>query len=224
MNLQVATFNINKDDGDFPNRIKNLSTEIIKYDIDILCLQEDYNNEHYSSSDEINDTLKYYKITLQTRKKSRKNIQSSSNLTILSKYKPFNNDYIYFNKNIKEQRACLFVSFNIENQTILVVNTHLCHLNSKNRLEQIEGILDYIKNKKFDLVFFCGDFNSSYNSKEIKMILKNDFTYNNEKITSSRGEMIDYIFYKEHYECLFTNIVLKKYSDHYCLINKFRLL
>jgi endonuclease/exonuclease/phosphatase family metal-dependent hydrolase len=219
----IATFNIYKNDGDFPNRIYQLSQEINKHEINILCLQEDYESENFSSSDVINKELEFYKSSIQTRKKERNGVISSSNLTILSKIKPSKIENIYFDEVLNEQRAVLFCEFEINNKKILVANTHLCHLESKNRLFQVQEIVKYIKNTNIKNVLLCGDLNSTPESNEIKFLKENGFCYNNDKITASRGKIIDYINFYGKLKSTKSDIVLKEYSDHYCLMNTIKL-
>jgi endonuclease/exonuclease/phosphatase family metal-dependent hydrolase len=221
--FNIATFNINKDDGNFPKRVYELKNHIDQFDMDILCFQEDYHSETFSSTDRLNKKLCFFKSTIETRKKKRLNVVSSSNLTILSKLKPVIVKSIYFNEIEKEQRAALFAYFRLEDKTLLVVNTHLCHLETKNRLYQLEKIVQYIQTKKISHVLLCGDLNSTPDSKEIEFLKEKGFRYNNNKITASRGKIIDYIMFYGDMECIKSDIVLKDYSDHYCLLNTIEL-
>lgn len=221
--IKIATFNINKEEMDFPNRIFKLENHITHNSFDILCLQEDYKSNTFSSSDEVNKNINFYKYTLGTREKRRKGILSSSNLTILSSFKASFVESIYFDEIKNEQRAALFVCYKIEDKSILVVNTHLCHLEETNRLVQIKGILNKINSyEEIDEVIICGDLNSKPNSKVIKLLKENGFTFNNNEFTALRKEIIDYILYK-NLKCLESKIILKEFSDHFCLYNQLEL-
>ena len=48
--LNIATYNIWKNDGDFPQRIFNFKTKLESTDINIFCFKEDYNSDEFSSS------------------------------------------------------------------------------------------------------------------------------------------------------------------------------
>lgn len=223
--FKIATFNINKDCLDFPSRIYRLSHELKKSDFDILCLQEDYKKEGFLSSKFLNTKLKYNHITSKTREKERTGILSSSNLSILSKYKIKLLYELYFNEIEGEQRCAQFCEVQIKNNKVLLVNTHLCHLNIENRSFQIKKILEKIKEfSSYPFILFCGDLNSSINSPEIKLIKEDGFSSINIKSTYIDEEVYDYIFYKSEDDFeVKSEVLLKGFSDHFCLKNTFVL-
>jgi endonuclease/exonuclease/phosphatase family metal-dependent hydrolase len=216
LKLIVGTFNIYKDDGDFPNRILNLSKKIKDEKFHILCLQEDYNSDSFSSSNIINQNMGYYKTTVETRKKIRNNQLSSSNLTILSMYKPIKIERLELSEDKNEQRVALFVMYEINNHAILFVNTHLCHINKQNRIKQIEKIIKKIDSINCDKLVLCGDFNATPNSEVLDILQKYKMNYINNKITTLRGKIIDYICTK-NIKIVSSSIVLKEFSDHFCV-------
>lgn len=217
----VATFNINKNDGGFPKRIFELEKQLHKFHMDFLCLQEDFTSQNFSSSNILNNHLSFFKTSIKTRAKKRDGVMSNSNLTILSKIEPINVDSLYFDELENEQRAVLFCVFLFGGAKILVANTHLCHISTTNRLYQLKRIIDYIKKSQIENVLLCGDLNSSPDSREMKFLQKNGYLYKNSKITSLRGQIIDYITFYGKVKCINSDIILQGYSDHYCLINSF---
>lgn len=222
--VNIATYNIWKNDGDFPNRIYNLSNHLRAKKLDIICFQEDFNSEDFSSSRFLNVELDFNYITTKTRNKKRNTVLSSSNLTILSRYKIKLLDEIYFNKNEADERACQIIEVTLKKTKVLLVNTHLSHINSKNRIEQIEEILNYLKKyNNYELTFFCGDLNAQPNSEELNLIRKKGFKDKNIQYSHENGVIIDYILYKTKIDeiDIKSKIVLKEFSDHYCLVNKF---
>ena len=224
MILNIATFNINKNGGDFPNRIYKLADVIGSYKIDIIAFQEDFTSDKFSSSDILNAKLKLYKYTLKTREKIRDGIKSSSNLTILSKFKAEKIDNIYFNNIKNEQRAALFLTIKIDNQKLLIINTHLCHLDTKNRIYQLKKILEKIYTQNIKNIILCGDLNSTPNSNELKLLKNEKFNYFNKEHTAIRAKTIDYILLKGNITSKKCEVVLKnQYSDHYCIINAITL-
>ena len=84
--LVIATFNIDKNHGNFPNRVYSLSNIISKYKFDIICLQDDFDSKSFSSSKFINLELDYNYSTTKVNQLDEKDEICSSNLTILSKY------------------------------------------------------------------------------------------------------------------------------------------
>lgn len=221
--LKIATFNLWKNDGDFPNRIEKIAKNIRKNQFDIICFQEDYSSSSFSSGKYLNLELDYNYITTKTRTKFRNKEYSSSNLTVLSRYKVENIEEIYFKKGKDEERACQFLEVEFKNEKVLLVNTHLCHLSSNNRVEQINKILEKIDNYKCSHTFFCGDFNALPSYSEIRFIKENGFKDKNIEHTHEDKVILDYIFYKSNKKIdVNSNIILKGFSDHYCLINNFR--
>lgn len=220
--INIGTFNLNKDEEKFPQRIIDLSSIVCRNNFDILCLQEDYNSLKFSSGKFLNVELDYNYNTLKTREKFRNGILSSSNLTILSKYKTKELENIYFNKNEKKQRACQLIEIDIKGYIFLIANTHLCHLSSENRIEQIKVILKAIDKYSFDVCLLCGDLNSLKDSKEIQEIKNSDFKDVNKEFTHEDKLTLDYIFYKSNKIDLTveSKILFRGFSDHFCLVNK----
>lgn len=218
--FKIATFNIFKDEGDFPKRVYNLPS-LLK-DIDIICLQEDYENENFSSSNIINKELNYFKYTIKTRQKLRNNNLSSSNLTILSRFKIISLNDIYFYKNTLEERAAQIVQIKIDDKVLILSNTHLCHLSSSRREKQIKQILNKLEKYKSNITIFCGDLNSIPKTKEIK-VLEKRFKSINKEATFEDGTILDYIFYSTHIDFeISTKVITSSLSDHYLLINNFK--
>ncbi|MCV6606847.1 MAG: endonuclease/exonuclease/phosphatase family protein [Campylobacterales bacterium] len=219
MSFSIATFNIWKNEGDFPKRILENSKEL--QDIDIICLQEDYNDEEFSSSEVINQDLSFYRTSMVTREKKRDGKVSSSNLTILSRFPITNVKEIYFNEGEDEERGAQFVEILIENKKIALCNTHLCHISSENRIEQITKIQEEMNNNRSDISIFLGDLNGTPNSPEIE-IIKTCFQRVSTDSTYKDGEIYDYIFYKSLLN-LSVKAEVKKtvLSDHYILKNQF---
>lgn len=222
--LKIATFNLWKNDGDFPSRIEQLPNNIRKNQFDIICLQEDFFSSNFSSGKYLNLELDYNYISTKTRTKFRNEEYSSSNLTVLSKYKIESFQEIYFKKSKEEERACQFLEIEFENEKVLVVNTHLCHLNSKNRVEQLNTILKKIDKYSCNHVFLCGDLNALPFYNEIQLIRKKGFKDKNIENTHEDKVILDYIFYKSDKKIdVNSNIILKGFSDHYCLLNSFKI-
>lgn len=223
--ISIATFNIWKNDGNFPKRIHKLAKKLEKKELDIICFQEDFNSKEFSSSKLLNSNLDFNYLTTKTRKKLRDSILSSSNLTVLSRYEIKLLDEIYFNKNSKDERAYQIIEIKVDKKKILLINTHLCHKNSTNRKEQIKKILKHIKKyEEYDITMFCGDLNAMPKSEEIELIKAKGFKSKNIQYSHENGVTIDYIFYKTKIEDIEvkSKIILKEFSDHFCLVNSFR--
>ena len=220
--LKLATFNLWKNCGDFPRRIESIPKSLRKNQFDIICFQEDFHAKSFCSSSFLNLELDYYCISTKTRRKFRNNEYSSSNLTILSKYKINLIEEYYFTKEQESQRACQFVEAELEDENVLLINTHLCHLSSKNRVEQIKIILEKIKEFSYETTFLCGDLNALPSYEEIRLLKEFGFKDKNKEFTHKDKVIIDYIFYKmKKTPKIKSQIILKEFSEHFCLLNKF---
>ncbi|WP_419769212.1 MAG: endonuclease/exonuclease/phosphatase family protein [Candidatus Marinarcus sp.] len=221
INFNIATYNLWKNCGKFPKRIHKMGDKLNH--IDCICLQEDYEDRQFSSSNTINKTLNFNKITLPLRLKKRAGEKSSSNLTILSKYEIKLLENICFNENEEDERGAQMVQLEVDHKKIIVVNTHLSNLSHLGRMNQIEVIKYKLENYQSDLLMICGDMNSNENSKEIKRIKRCGYNSVNKQATyEEENLMLDYIFYKNSFEVeVSSKITIKELSDHYCLENNF---
>jgi endonuclease/exonuclease/phosphatase family metal-dependent hydrolase len=220
MSFNIATFNLWKNCGDFPNRIYEIPK--LLDEIDCICLQEDFNSSEFSSSKTINKKLNYHEITLPIRKKIRDGKLSTSNLTILSKYKPKDTIEIVFDKDSDDERGALFIQLEHKGKKISILNTHLTNLNQHARIKQIVKLINTINCKKSDLFLICGDMNATPPSKEIRLIKNCGFSSSNDKSTYNEGLILDYIFYKTNFRLENkSDIIIKNLSDHHCLKNSF---
>ncbi len=218
--FSIATYNLWKNCGDFPKRIFKIADHL--KNIDCICFQEDYHYNNFSSSDTINETLQYNKLTLPIREKKRNGEKSSSNLTILSKYEITLLENIYFNKNKEDERGTQIVQLSVENKKIILINTHLTNLNQEQRIEQIRIIKYTLEEYRSDISIFCGDMNATIESKEIKIIKRCGYNSKNQLPTYEDNLILDYIFYKSRLNIeIDSEIIIKKHSDHYCLQNNF---
>jgi len=221
MSFNIATFNLWKNCGEFPNRIYEIPNQL--KDLDCICLQEDFNSSDFSSSETINKKLNYHHITLPIRKKLRDGKLSTSNLTILSKYKPLKVKKIIFDENPEDERGALFIRLEHKGKKISILNTHLTNLNQASRVKQIIKLINTINCKKGDLFLICGDMNATPPSKEIKLIKNCGFLTSNEEATYNEGLILDYIFYKTNFRFKHkSEVIIKRLSDHFCLKNCFQ--
>ena len=133
-------------------------------------------------------------------------------------------DEIYFNKKRDDFGASQFFELIYNRLKILLINTKLASLNSKNRLEQVNEVLKKIeKLPSYDLVVLCGDFNAISAYPEIINIKKRGFRTINKENTHKDKVILDYIFYKTKEKVkVESKVLLKDFSEHYCLINIFK--
>jgi|GEM_PF-1890421 len=221
--FKIATYNLWKNCGLFPQRIDSIAQYLTK--LDCICFQEDYHSDSFSSSDIINNRLNLYKVTLPIRQKQRDGILSSSNLTILSKHEITILDGLIFNKIGEDERGAQIVQVTINETKIIIVNTHLTNLSQQLRMDHIEIIRLKLQDYTSEMIVICGDMNSTPQSKEIRKIQRCGYNSINQEVTYEGKLILDYIFYKSNFEVkIKSKIIIKNLSDHHCLKNSFRLL
>ena len=99
----------------------------------------------------------------------------------------------------------------------------MCHLSSSTRIFQINTILKELDKYSYDIAFFCGDLNAIPIYEELNIIRENGFEDKNVEFTHEDKVTLDYIFHKTEVELdVESKVMLKNFSDHYCLINTFR--
>lgn len=213
--LKLATYNIDNNRGDFPNRIYELSNIISKSKFDVLCIQDDFNSTDFSSAKFLNVELDYNYITTTI---------SNNNLTILSKQRITLLNQIYLNQKKDRKTACQFIEVTYNNHKILLVNTKLSSIYSFNKKEQLDIILKEIeKYKNYKLIVFCGSLNINPNFPEIKKIKDLGFNDVNNEFTHQDRVISDYIFYKSKDNIqVQSQVILKGFSKHHCLVNIFK--
>ncbi len=220
----IGTFNIWKDEGNYPDRIYELSNLIKSNKFDIICLQEDFNSDDFSSSKFLNIELDFNYVTTKTRKKYRKNKLSSSNLTVLSKYNVELLEEQFFYKEKEEERAYQILKIDFHDKELLLINTHLCHLSTRRRLLQIKHILKDIEKYKYEHIFLCGDLNALPNYEEIQIIRNSGFLDKNREFTHKEKVILDYIFHKSNSNLnVKSKVIYENFSDHHCLLNSFSI-
>lgn len=73
---------------------------------------------------------------------------STSNLTILTKYKPIKIKEVYFDEKGEDERGALFIQLEYKQKKISILNTHLTNINQQSRVKQIVKLINTINCKK----------------------------------------------------------------------------
>lgn len=196
-------------------RIQIILKHLLKYDCDIIMLQEVMKMEY----DMIKELYKNkYKFSdLKSIKWS--GFGKSGNIIIVRNN--ICNDLKFFYRKNYIYAKCLY-----KHRKFIMINLHLDDINEYVRINQIKNILENINH---NTCIICGDFNENYNkNKEIYSLLhKNNFHISNKKINTyliNKPEVIDNVIYRG-FEIINMKIEknikdpitqLKKYgSDHY---------
>ena len=129
-------------------------------------------------------------------------------------------------KEIFNGRSIQYSEFKYNSRDILFINVHLSYKNEKKqKKDELKKLLNFIKNKKKDIVLIAGDLNFEENTKMYKILKKNKYKslmcekFGIEKKTyPSRKpkKCLDYIWvYGDNIKIKNINLVgSKKHSDH----------
>ncbi len=212
-NFSLMSFNIHKGmDSDNRYSLDEIKRFIEKSDVDIICLQEvPYShdiiiksNNEYESEYVSNVTTDIMPIGLST----------------FSKYPLVESNHILL-PSYGEQRGALHTVYKIGDDLVNVINTHL-GLSTKERIKQINAILDYTKDLEGEVIL-AGDFNQA--PLDIENFRDTGKYHGYDKRSTYMGidVRIDYIFmttddiYSTNYRHIDTDM-----SDHYPIVTEIK--
>lgn len=178
--LSVITINTWKCEGDYFSRIKYLAEELLKLNPDIVLCQECFycGSKDVSTLNYLAEELEMHQSYIPARKKQRLFLNeyaiSESGLGVLSKFEIEKSDF-YLLPIVPgdDERMLQKLTIKLPNgQKLQIVNVHLTHINTieNHRLNQIEFIIDHIKNTEY-LCIIGGDFNALPDSDEINRLI-----------------------------------------------------
>ena len=251
--LKILSFNLKtdtiftKEANKLHKRIKYIKEMLNILDYDILGVQELPLNKYNDLSSYLN---KYHAFGLARNDKSL-NDELSAIFLLKDRFKIIKEDTFWLsntpnNKGSKYKlsifpRICtLALALDTHtNKYILFSNTHLDHLLSstrKNQIKQLINIINEYKDNYNPLIFITGDFNTNINSSAIKYLLNSNLNiksvYNKETfntihffkgIINTNLEPRDHIFVDNRVNIIDYNIINKDIdgiypSDHYPVI------
>ena len=256
--FSILTWNIaNFDDHrDWDMRINHLVKEIIRLKPDIIMLQEvRYNKDRYASSNSGEQILQLMQAEADSFSNYRIYTQPAmyyrgsdfwEGLSIITRYPVQDSSFKRYPIKVasmdSNQRIALYLKLSIDNEDLLVINTHFSYhpLNSKSNIAEC---LD-LANSFGDIpIIITGDFNSTSESQQMSRFRKSKFIdcwplqHNQAKgytFPSNKPERrIDYIWITQNLIDLFNSIskvgesVIKDNlfpSDHLGLFAQFSLL
>lgn len=236
-NLKIVSYNI---DGLFAHYNHINYVNICRYlrylftekNIDIICLQEVWEISIYNMiKDKLSDLNLYY---AQPPTQQKYYVGESSGLLTISKYPITYTDfqrYDYLNWTCNmTSKGFQYLQINIKDTNFNIINTHLqCSFNKlkylfqNNALDQMNIILNYLKDQNIENVLILGDLNldtiyminylKQHDELNIPYEFKNNITF------SKQSEQLDYFI---DYNNLLNNKKAKYkimnniyYSDHY---------
>lgn len=210
--MKVITYNIHKCIGmDNKPSLKEIIKYLKKVDADIICLQEVL----YPQFLKIKSKLKIngmFACNTKTRgisygvcTFSKFNIEDSSHMLLTSK---------------KEQRGMLATGYEIQGNTVNIINVHL-GLDKYERYNQIDEIISY-SNRLSGGIVICGDFNEkniTINKFSDIAVLLGKYKENTFIPSDAR---IDYIFISKDLNPVKYNVDRVMFSDHYPVVGCIR--
>ncbi len=167
--MKVVSLNTWKCEHKYTQRLKLMSEQLALVKPDILFLQEVFSNGHeFNTARYIANRLTMHFRYLGGRKKHRRldnaSTLSESGLAILSHYLPDMEGCLSL-PSVPEDgdRWAQWVRITVDNSQIILINTHLSHLEHRDDLRtlQVEAILD-VSNKlpAHDVLILGGDMNA----------------------------------------------------------------
>jgi len=179
--ISVVTLNTWKGDGAYLDRIKLIQEQAADLEADIMLLQEAFKAEScgYDTAKYLAEKLGMAFAAQPARMKVRRvddiEVMTTSGLAVLTHGKIISNEALLLDSDPNDgDRISQFVEIKLQNSQILVVNTHLTHLENRDhlRIKQLNQTLNWISdNKKYDLIIFGGDLNCVPDSQPVSWLL-----------------------------------------------------
>lgn len=171
LKLQILTYNTWKCDGNYPQRLMSIRRQLSLIDFDILLLQEVFKSEdgQYDTLAElIVDSPDMHSLYHPGRKKIRSldghDVMSESGLAVVSRYRMKHSGAFRLPVTTDDaERYCQWCVIETGKQELLLVNTHLTHIEEQNclRKAQFQALISFIRFSKHSLAVIGGDMNIS---------------------------------------------------------------
>ena len=134
--MRIATYNIWNSATGMPERKQQLIEEIIKISADIICLQEVPNK---AAHQDLVERCRYQFAVFH------EHANEEEGLSILSRYSI---------KSFEYDQNCIFAKIEIQNKTLLLINTHLPWDSAVNRELVVLNVMEKIEGISFDYEIF----------------------------------------------------------------------
>jgi len=211
MTLSLVCINTWKCDGEYHARIKAMARQLLALQPDVVACQEVFHtaDETISTYRFLAASLSMEAIFLPARKKERvlqgKTYLSYSGLCLLTRLPLLEQELIELPSDPADgERLAQLVKLKWEENSLLLINTHLTHLKQGEALRkaQLQTILKQISGEANHLAcILCGDFNALPDSREIRLLGQGAFPMTDAfagqtRATHQSGRCIDYVFYR----------------------------
>ena len=242
----VLSFNTWKCEGDYLARLESMVTEITLIEPDVILLQEVFVscNGEWDTAAYLAKRLSLNYVFHPARRKKRivlgNNLESESGLAILAKREIIEHGAIELPTTSKDPSRWLqFAKLGFGSKNIVLMNTHLTHLNDdkRTRFKQSLKLLGVIDNVSAGCPFILGgDFNADPDDSVIKLLADKKKTplsriAMNRSTLRDHDRCIDHIFISDLFLPVSSTRVLDgsqssgfSPSDHYGVLAKLRFL
>ena len=242
----VLSLNTWKCEGDYPARLDSMVTEITLIEPDVILLQEVFAscNGEWDTAAYLAGRLSLNYIFHPARRKKRfvlgKHLESESGLAILAKREIIEHGAIELPTTLKDPSRWLqFAKLGFESKNIVIMNTHLTHLNDdkRTRFKQSLKILEVIEAVSAGSpLILGGDFNADLDDPIIGLLADKKKTplsrlAMNLSTLRDHDRCIDHIFITDLFQPVSSNRVLDGSqssgyapSDHYGVLAKLKFL
>lgn len=177
--FRIATINTWKSEGEYHRRIELMGRQLRAADPDIILCQEVFQTAQADTLKQLAFVAGMKMAYTPARNKMRhyegKLTASTSGLGILSKYPIEVTTSVSLPSDPSDgERLAQYCILRVNDEPLLVINTHLTHLKSVKdlRISQIKTILEHpFLNQKYLGIFLCGDFNACEEDEELRYLL-----------------------------------------------------
>lgn len=211
--ISVMSYNIHRG-KDYKGKytLEEIMNLLKESNVDIICLQEVLFSHHTLIMGSGNYKSQYVaNIDIPI---------ASTGVATYSKYPIIESNHIILSSKT-EQRGALHTVYRINNKIVNVINVHL-GLDKKERLKQIDELLDYCNGLKGEIIL-AGDFNQKSLEVDGFIDVGKYHGYRENDTFFPTNARIDYIFMTDNYMYSTTYSILNtKLSDHYPITTKIK--
>ena len=222
MSIKIITWNVNgirsrvfndrsstkiKKDSNIIPEDNSSMMNLLKYNADIICLQETRIDS--IDSNNINLNKQYYKYFNSSKLDGARGPNRYSGTAVYTKIIPNKIQYSIEGYDIEDGRIIILY---FDKFIVINVYTPNSGTNFENRLIWQEAFLKFLNNLQDKLIIFCGDMNVAYRPDDIHFNYKNSSTFkkNTDGIVGYLPEERDFI----------SKLLKLNYKDSYLEVNK----
>lgn len=217
--IKIVSYNIHSGvDKDMFPTLFDIIDFLKNSDADIICLQE------VNESAKVGFQVSSLKEELGMNSHYGANVvntNSSYGLVTYSKYKIISKDHVYLSSK-NEQRGLLHTVIDVRGKKVNIINLHLS-ANTEEQKIQLKEVQEFVDNLGGETYIIAGDFNEPDISLNNVVDVAKELEKSNTLTFSLGIERIDYIFTSSDVESVDYKVLIKKMSDHYPIIAKFKI-